>query len=92
MNGTDKMGMINFSRNLILLANLTPGVEVTISQGIRSFDLRRTRYIGLAKTHFHHLLIAMAINLVRVVRWLSGEKIAVTRQSAFVKLHQPLLS
>jgi len=68
------------------------GIEGTISQGVRSFDLRRTRYIGLAKTHFQHLLIAMAINLVRVVRWLSGEKLAVTRQSAFVKLHQPLLA
>ncbi len=64
------------------------GVEGTLSQGVRSFDMRRTRYIGLAKTHLQHLLIAIAMNLVRAVRWLSGEKLAVTRQSAFVKLLQ----
>jgi transposase len=66
------------------------GVEGTISQGVRSFDLRRSRYIGMAKTHLQHLLIAIAMNLVRVVRWFSGEKLATTRQSAFVMLHQPV--
>jgi transposase len=66
------------------------GVEGTISQGIRSFDLRRTRYIGMPKTHLQHLLIAIAINLVRAVRWLAGEKPAVTRQSAFDRLYQPV--
>jgi transposase len=39
------------------------GVEGTISQGTRSFDLRRARYIGLAKTHLQHILVAAAINL-----------------------------
>jgi hypothetical protein len=28
------------------------------------------------------------MNLVRAVRWLSGEKLAVTRLSPFVKLYQ----
>ncbi len=68
------------------------GVEGTISQGVRSFDLRRTRYIGLAKTHLQHLLIAIAINLVRIVRWLAGEKLAATRQSPFSKLHLPIVA
>jgi transposase len=68
------------------------GVEGTISQGVRAFDLRRTRYIGLVKTHLQHLLIAIAINLVRVTRWLTGEKLSVTRQSPFTKLHQPILA
>lgn len=67
------------------------GVEGTISQGVRSFDLRRTRYIGLVKTHLQHLLIAIGINLVRIVRWLAGEKLAETRQSPFTRLHQPIL-
>ncbi len=66
------------------------GVEGTISQGVRAFDLRRSRYIGLAKTHLQHVLIAIGMNLVRIVRWLSGEKLAATRQSPFVKLYQPV--
>jgi transposase len=65
------------------------GVEGTISQAVRSFDLRRSRYIGLAKTHLQ-LLIAIGMNLVRIDRWLSGEKLASTRQSPFVKLYQPV--
>lgn len=66
------------------------GVEGTISQRVRSFDLRRSRYIGLAKTHLQHLLIAIAMNLVRIVRWLSGEKLASTRQSNYTRLFQPV--
>jgi hypothetical protein len=31
------------------------GIEGTISLGVRTFDLRRTRYLGLAKTHLHHI-------------------------------------
>lgn len=45
------------------------GVEGTVSQGVRAYDLRRTRFIGLAKTHLHHLLSAAAINLVRLADW-----------------------
>lgn len=66
---------------------LRAGVEGTISQGVRAFGMRRSRYIGLAKTHLQHILIAAAMNIVRAIRWLSGEKLAVTRQSAFGALH-----
>ena len=38
------------------------GIEGTISQGVRAFDLRRSRYIGLAKTHLQHVITATAIN------------------------------
>ncbi|MEO1401451.1 MAG: transposase [Cyanobacteria bacterium J06635_1] len=31
--------------------NVRAGIEGTLSQGIRVFGMRRTRYIGLAKTH-----------------------------------------
>ncbi len=46
------------------------GIEGTISQGTRAFDLRRSRYLGLAKTHLQHLATAAAINLTRVASWL----------------------
>jgi len=50
------------------------GIEGTLSQGVRAFDLRRSRYTGLAKTHLQHILIATAINLVRVVAWLTDPR------------------
>jgi transposase len=65
---------------------LRAGVEGTISQGSRGFDLRRTRYIGLAKTHLHNVLVAAAINLTRVVYWLQDKPKAQTRTSTFMKL------
>jgi transposase len=63
------------------------GVEETISQGTRSFALRRSRYIGLAKTHLQHLATAAAMNLTRVVAWLmDGPPKAQTRRSSFAAL------
>lgn len=50
--------------------NKRAGMEGTISQGVRAFDLRCCRYIGLAKTRLQHLLTAAAINLTRAVSWL----------------------
>ncbi len=38
------------------------GIEGTISQGVRGFHLRQSRYIGLAKTRLQHILTAAAIN------------------------------
>ena len=49
---------------------LRAGVESTISQGVRRFDLRRSRYIGLARTHLQQTLNATAMNLVRIAAWL----------------------
>lgn len=65
---------------------LREGIEATISQGVRAFGMRRSRYIGLAKTHLHHLGIAAAINVVRVVAWLDGDELAPTNVSAFQRL------
>jgi transposase len=62
------------------------GVEGTISQGTRSFDLRRSRYIGLAKTHLQHIAIAAAMNLSRVWAWLNERPKAQTRRSKFLAL------
>jgi len=65
------------------------GIEGTISQGVRTCRLRRTRYIGLAKTHLGHILTAVAVNLLRIGAWLAGVPRARTRQSAFVALMMP---
>ena len=46
--------------------NVRAGIEGTLSQGIRVFGMRRTRYIGLAKTHLQHSLTAAAIKVVRL--------------------------
>jgi len=62
------------------------GVEGTISQATRSFDLRRSRYIGLAKTHLQHIAIAAAMNLSRLWAWLNERPKAQTRRSKFLAL------
>lgn len=66
---------------------LRAGIEATISQGVRAFDLRRSRYLGLPKTHLQHLGIAAAINLVRLIAWLDGDPLTPTRVSAFERLY-----
>ena len=45
---------------------LRSGVESLMSQGLRVFELRKARYIGCTRTHLQHILIAVAINLVRL--------------------------
>jgi hypothetical protein len=52
---------------------LRAGVESSLSQGVRCFDLRRSRYLGLARTHLQQLLTGTAMNVVRVIVWLWGE-------------------
>jgi transposase len=52
-----------------VLYALRAGVESTISQGARRFDLRRSRYIGLARTHLQQTINATAMNLVRLAAW-----------------------
>ena len=62
------------------------GIEGTISQGVHTGDLRRSRYIGLVKTRLMHLLLGTAINFMRVAAWLAERPRAQTRQSAFAAL------
>lgn len=62
------------------------GIEGTISQGVRIGDLRRSRYIGLAKTHLQHVLLASGINLLRAIAWLEELPRAQTRKSPFLAL------
>lgn len=62
------------------------GIEGTLSQAVRGFGLRRTRYRGLAKTGLQHVATAAAINLDRIAAWFAGRPIAPTRTSRFAAL------
>jgi transposase len=59
---------------------LRSGVESSLSQGIRRFAVRQSRYRGLARTHLQHLLTATAMNIVRVIAWLKGEPLGERRR------------
>jgi transposase len=62
------------------------GIEGTIAQGTRMGDLRRSPYLGLVKTRLMHLLVAAALNFMRVAAWLAAIPRAQTRPSAFAAL------
>jgi transposase len=59
---------------------LRAGVESSLSQGVRRFDLRQSRYRGFARTHLQQLLTATAMNVVRVIAWLWGEPLGERRR------------
>lgn len=65
------------------------GIEGTISQAVGRFDLRRTRYYGLIKTHLQHVATACAINLSRFFAWSKHIPKARTRTSSFSMLNVP---
>jgi transposase len=58
-------------------------IEGTLAHAIRAFELRETRYIGLAKTHLQHLLTAAIINIVRLIDWLQDPRRSTTHPSRF---------
>jgi transposase len=62
------------------------GIEGTLSQAIRTADLRFARFIGKAKTHLQNVATAAAINLLRLADFLAGHQPAQTRRSAFARL------
>ena len=62
------------------------GIEETLSQAVRRSEMRRSRYIGLARTHLQHVLTAAALNLIRAVAWLTQTPRAKTRSSRFSAL------
>jgi transposase len=64
------------------------GIEGTLSQGIRAFELRRSRYIGLKKTHLQHVATAAAINIVRVMHWSEEKPQSKIRSSRFAALRK----
>ena len=64
------------------------GIESTLSQDVRAFGMRRSRYIGLAKTGLQQVCTAAAMNVSRVVNWLDGAPRAKTRVTRFATLAQ----
>jgi transposase len=62
------------------------GIEGTHSQGVHTMGLRRSRYIGLPKTHLAHVAVATAINVAQLMSWLRGEAPAQTRTSPFKRV------
>ena len=62
------------------------GIEGTISQGVRAFGLRRSRYRGLARTHLQHVATAAAINVERLAAWFRAALRAATHTSRFAAL------
>ncbi len=70
---------------------LRAGVESTISQGVRRFDLRRSRYIGLARTQLQQTITATAMNLVRLAAWFrrGGVEPPKRRPGHFARLAPP---
>ena len=62
------------------------GVEGTLSQGVRVFGMRRSRYIGLLKTGLQEVCTAAAMNVSRIVHWLDGLPRATTRVTRFAAL------
>ncbi len=68
------------------------GIEGTISREIRTCRLRRTRYIGLARTRLGHLLTAAALNFLRLGEWFMDVPRAKTRRSPFATLMTDLIA
>ena len=64
------------------------GIEGTLSQGVRNFGMRRSRYVGLAKTGLQQACIAAAMNVSRIVNWLEQKPRAKTRMTRFTTLAQ----
>jgi transposase len=62
------------------------GIEGTFSQAMRAFGLRRSRYVGQAKTHLQMVATAFAINFGRLVDYLRGDRPVANRPSAFAAL------
>lgn len=65
------------------------GIEGTHSQGARTMGLRRSRYIGLHKTHLGHVAVAAAVNVIQLMRWLRGDAPEQTRTSPFKQVMKP---
>jgi transposase len=77
-------------KSFLQLYHTRAGIEGTISQATRAFELRRSRFIGFAKTQLQHLATAAALNLARLDRWLLDQPLSLTRLSPFAELAPPI--
>ena len=62
------------------------GIEGSLSQGVRAFGLRRSRFVGEARTRLHCVGVAVGVNVQRVGAWLEGVPRAKSRVSRFAAL------
>ena len=62
------------------------GVEGTVAQAVRTCEMRRARYIGSKKLRLQAFFTATAMNVLRAVQWLTGERPTSTPVSRFAKL------
>jgi transposase len=66
------------------------GIEGSISQAVRAFGLRRSRFVGMAKTRLQRYATATTINLERVADWFAEIGREKTRRSVFVRVREPV--
>lgn len=66
------------------------GIEGTISQAVRGFGLRGSRYLGLAKTRLQHVATTAALNISRLWAWWDQHHPYQPQRSAFAKLNPAL--
>ncbi len=62
------------------------GIEGTLSRGVRSCGIRRSRYRGEAKTWLQEVFAATAINIMRAAVWLVDPPTKEVRTTPFVRL------
>jgi transposase len=62
------------------------GIEGTMAQANARADLRRARFVGLAKTHLQHVCTALGLNVLRLGAWLADVQPHTTRRSPFAAL------
>ena len=61
-------------------------------EGVRACGIRRSRYVGLAKTTLQRVFTAVGINAVRIVAWLDGQARAKTRDLTHIATDEGWLS
>jgi transposase len=62
------------------------GVEGTVAQAVRTCEMRQARYIGSQKLRLQAFFTATAMNVLRAVVWLKGNRPASTPVSRFARL------
>jgi transposase len=51
-------------------------------------NVRRTRYVGQAKTHLQYVMTAAMINVMRILHWFAEVPKAKTSYSSFAQWYQ----
>lgn len=66
--------------------SIRSGIEGTMGQAVEKLGMRRSRYRGIRKTHFQHLVTAAAINIQRMLSWFCETPRSITYQSHLINL------